>query len=189
MRTITRRATTVVVAGMLTALGGTAAIAQTDSNVTQSVNPGSLAASLSDLELTAIEYSHTDATSAGNIALNVDDTSGTGGGWHVTVQSGEFTYDGDNGGETIPASNFALTSAADPVLVAGQEIDATDGPRAVTEAGSLDEARTVIEADVNSGQGEYTQDLGVELTVPGQSRAGTYTGTVTTTATSGPSIS
>lgn len=189
MRTITRRATTVVAAGMLTTLMATAAIAATsDSTVTQSVSAGSLSATLADLGLTAIEYSHTDTINAGNVGLTVDDSSGTGDGWDVTVQSSDFIYSGDNTGTDIAASNFALTSAATPVLVAGQAIDATGGPRAVTQTGTLDAARTVIEADPDFGQGEYTQDLGVELTVPGQSRAGSYTGTVTTTATAGPSV-
>lgn len=189
MRTITRRATTVVAAGMLTALVATAAVAApTDSTVTQSVNAGSLTANLADLGLTAVDYAHADQQSPGNVELTVDDSSATGDGWNVTVQSSDFVYTGDNAGTAIPAANFALTSAGTPVVVAGQGIDGTGGPRAMTQTGTLDAARTVIEAGAGFGQGEYTQDLGVALTVPGQSRAGTYTGTVTTTANSGPSL-
>ena len=183
MRKFTRRATTVVAAGMLTAMISTSAIA---AETTQTVNPGSLTSSLANLGLTAVEYSHDDQPSTGTLALNVDDTSGTGDGWNVTVQSSEFAYSGTNGGTAIPAANFALTGAATPVQVGGQAVDEPAGPRAVTTTGTLDTALVVIEADAENGQGEYTQDLDVELTIPGQSRAGTYTGTVTTTATAGP---
>lgn len=187
MRSITRRATTLVAAGMLTTLVATSAIAA-ESTTTQSVNPGSLTASLADLGLVAIDYSHTDTASTGTLALTVDDSRGTGDGWNVTVQSSDFVYTGTNGGTAIPASNFALTSAATPVMTAGQAIDPTGGPKVVTTTGTLDAARTVIDADAGFGEGTYTQALGVALTVPGQSRAGTYTGTVTTTATAGPSV-
>ena len=185
-----RRTTTAVAAGMLTALVATAAVADdhtSDSEVTQSVNPGSRTATLAALGLDAIDYSHTDKTSAGNVGLTVDDSSATGEGWNVNVVSSDFVYSGDNNGTDIPAANFALTSAGDPVHVEGQDIDETNGPRALQDnTGALDEARAVIEADADHGQGIYTQDLGVALTVPGQSRAGTYTGTVTTTITAGP---
>jgi hypothetical protein len=36
------------------------------------------------------------------------------------------------------------------------------------------------------GQGTYTQDLSVSLVVPASSKVGTYTGTLTTTASSTP---
>lgn len=185
MRSISRRATTLVAAGMLTTLMATSAIA---AETTQSVNPGSLTASAANLTLSAIDYSHVDTTSTGTLALSVDDSTGTGDGWKVSVQSSAFVYSGTNAGTNIPANKFALTSAAAPLVSSGQGIDAIGGPKVVTTSGTLDVARTVIEAEVGFGQGAYTQDLGVALTVPGQSRAGTYTGTVTITATAGPAV-
>lgn len=188
MRSFTRRATTLVAAGMLTAMMATAAVAA-ESTTTQSIEAGTLSASLADLSLGNVTYSHTDQTSTGTLALTADDSTGSGDGWKVSVVSSAFVYhDGTALDPThdLAASKFSLTSAAAPVSTAGQAVDTTNGPKAATTTGTLEAARTVISAGVGYGQGTYTQDLGVSLAIPGQSRAGTYTGTVTTTATAGP---
>jgi hypothetical protein len=44
----------------------------------------------------------------------------------------------------------------------------------------------VLRAGVSYGQGTYTQGLNVALTVPANSRVGTYTGTLTTTISAAP---
>ncbi|MEA2642100.1 MAG: hypothetical protein QOF51_3494, partial [Chloroflexota bacterium] len=44
----------------------------------------------------------------------------------------------------------------------------------------------VIAATAAYGDGSYTQDLGVSLNVPGQSKLGLYTSTLTTTITTAP---
>lgn len=184
--TARRRLTTMVVVGALS-LGVASAAWGTD-NVTQSVTGGTRTASIADLALPGVSYSHSNQTNSGTMVLTVDDSSATGDGWNVTVQAGNFVYSGDNAGTDIPAANFALTAAATPVSTAGQTIDVTGGPKvpSVSPVGALDTARKVIQADVGYGQGTYTQDLSVDLTVPGQSRAGTYTGTLTTTITAAP---
>ena len=180
MRTSLRRTATVAAVGICTALAATAAIAQT-SDVTQSVTAGTLDASIGDLNLDAAAYSHSNQDSAGALALNVNDTSGTGDGWNVTVQTGDFAHSGSEA--VIGADNFALTTANAPVVVDGQE----GGLTPLADGGSLDQARAVLVAAEGSGMGEYEQALDVTLNVPGQSLAGTYTGVVTTTVTSGPS--
>ena len=184
--TIRRRAAVVLTAGVLTV--GMAASAFAADTVVQTLNAGTRSASVADLTLTAADYSHDDQTSTGTMTLTADDSTGAGDGWNVTVQSSAFAYTGDNGGTAIPATNFALTSAAAPTSTSGQAIDATNGPKvpATSPVGTLDQAREVLEANAESGLGTYTQDLGVALTVPGQSRAGTYTGTLTTTIAAGP---
>lgn len=163
--------------------------------VTQAVTGGTRTASIADVTLTAKNYSHADQTSTGSMTLTADDSTGTGDGWNVTVQSSAFVYSGTEGGTDIPASNFSLTSSAAPVYVAGQAIDTTGtdlaptGPQLGTLAGvsgTLDTARKTIRAGVGYGQGNYTQALSVSLTIPGQSKAGTYTGTMTVTISAAP---
>jgi len=56
----------------------------------------------------------------------------------------------------------------------------------VSPAGALDTARKVVQANATYGEGTYDQALGVSLTIPAESRAGTYTGTLTTTVTAAP---
>ena len=153
--------------------------------VTQTINAGTRTASVTDLALGTVNYSHSAQSSTGTMVLAVDDSSGTGAGWNVTVLSSEFVYSGTNGGSAIPAANFSVTAAADATATAGQAVDETSGPNAGT-TGSLDTSRKVLSADANFGQGSYTQDLDVSLSIPGQSRVGTYTGTLTVTVSAAP---
>ena len=163
--------------------------------VTQTVGAGTRTASVADLTLAAVTTTHVAQTSTGSMTLTADDSSGSGTGWDVTVLTSAFVYSGANSGVDIPAENFLLTSSAAPVMTAGQAIDATGtdaaptGPQLGTLAGvsgTLDAARKTILAGVNFGQGTYTQDLAVSLTIPAESRAGAYTGTLTTTITAAP---
>lgn len=156
--------------------------------VTQVVNGGARTASVADLTLTPLTYSNNAQANAGTMTLTVDDASGTGAGWNVTIQSSAFVYSGSNNGTNIPAVNFSLTAAATPVMTAGQAVDATNGPKvpATSPVGTLNSARKVIQANADYGLGTYTQALSVSLNVPAQSRAGTYTGTLTTTISAAP---
>lgn len=156
--------------------------------VTQAVTGGTRTASIADLALGSASYAHTAQSSNGSMTLSADDSSGTGAGWNVTIQASDFVYTGSNNGTNIPAANFSLTSAAAPSATAGQAVDATDGPKVPTTSpvGALDSARKVVAANADFGQGAYAQSLGVSLSIPAQSRAGTYTGTLTVTISAAP---
>ncbi len=156
--------------------------------VVQVINGGARTASVANLTLTPLTYSNSAQSNAGTMTLTVDDSSGTGAGWNVTILSSAFVYSGANSGTNIPAANFSLTAAATPVMTVGQAVDGTNGPKvpASSPVGTLDSARKVIQANADYGLGTYTQALSVSLSVPGQSRAGTYTGTLTTTISAAP---
>ncbi len=158
------------------------------STVTQTLTPGTLTASIANLTLGSVPYAHNNQPSTGSMTLTADDSTGTGAGWNVTVVTSSFAYTGANGGTAIAAANYALTSAAATVTTAGQAYDAVGGPHVptVSPVGTLDTARKTVQANAAFGQGNYTQALGVTLTVPAYSRAGTYTGTLTSTVTAAP---
>lgn len=166
-------------------LGSLATTAFAADSVSQTVNAGTLSASFADASMTAATYSHSDQTTTGTLSLTVDDSRGAGTGWNVTVQASAFT----SGANSIAASNFSLTGANAPTATAGQAVDATNGPMvpaATTFPATLDAARKVIQANSGYGQGTYSQTMDVSLTVPGQTKAGTYTSTLTVTSTDGP---
>ena len=171
------------------ALGVFAPSAFAIDTVSQGVTAGSRTASFANLNLASVAYSHSNRSNTGTMTLTADDSTGSGSGWNVTVQSSAFAYSGSATDATaIPAANFALSSAAAPVATAGQAVDATNGPKVpeTSPVGTLDSARKVVQANASYGLGTYTQALGVSLTVPAQSRAGTYTGTLTTTIAAAP---
>lgn len=175
---------------MLVATVATSAFAV--DTVTQVVTAGTRTASVADLALGSVAYAHTAQTSTGSMTLTADDSTGSNAGWNVTIQTSAFVWTvgtgGASSGTNIPAANFSLTSAAAPVMTAGQAVDVTGGPKVpvTSPVGTLDSARKTVQANTTFGNGTYTQALGVSLSIPAQSAAGTYTGTLTTTAAVGP---
>ena len=167
---------------------GAASFAFAGDTITQAVTAGTRTAGVADLGLGAVSYSHSAQNQTGSMTLNADDSTGSGAGWNVTILSSAFVYSGANGGTNIPAANFSITSAAAPSATAGQAVDATDGPKipGTSPVGTLDSARKTVQANAAFGQGTYTQALGVSLAIPALSRAGTYTGTLTTTISAAP---
>ena len=155
-----------------------------------------LTASTVDLTLAAVDYSHVDQASVGSLTLEARDTgtttcillicSTTNDGWNVTVQASNFAYTGTNNGAAIPAANLAVTQAHPPTRVSGDDISGTGGPRTTNVTGSLDTPRKTLQANDGFGIGRYRQVIDVSLLVPGQTRAGTYTTTLTVTISSGP---
>lgn len=157
--------------------------------VTQTINAGTRSASIADLTMGAVTYSHSAQANAGTMVLTADDSSGSGAGWNVTVQSSAFVYTGANGGTDIPAANFSITSASGATATAGEPVDVVGGPMVpltFTTPATLDVARKTLQAQLTFGEGTYTQNLGVSLAIPAQSRVGTYTGTMTVTISAGP---
>jgi hypothetical protein len=162
--------------------------ARADNTVTQTITGGTQSATVRDLTLAPVPYSGSDQHGQGTLQLSVSDASGTADGWQVTLQSSAFVYSGSHAGHDIPAANFAIVSAAPPAATSGQSVDATGGPYVPNSGatGALDVARTVLRADAGYGQGDYTQALDVELTIPGMSVVGAYTGSFTVTIGAAP---
>jgi putative surface cell wall-binding protein len=157
--------------------------------VTQTVNAGTRSASIADASLGAVAYSHSAQAGTGTLVLTADDSSGSGAGWNVTVQTSAFVYSGAFGGTNIPAANFSLTSASGATSTAGEPVDVVGGPKVpltLIPPVTLDSARKTLQAEVTYGEGTYTQNLGVSLSIPAQSRVGTYAGTLTVTIAAGP---
>ena len=159
--------------------------------VTQAITGSGLTASVDDLTLASVAYQNAAHDVTGTMTLTADDSTGSGAGWNVTIESSAFVWVGTaNGGIDIPAAKFALTSAAAPTKISGQAVSValSTGPQVppTSPLGSLATPRKTLVATAAYGSGTYTQDLGVTLTIPAMSRVGTYTGTLTTTITSAP---
>jgi hypothetical protein len=188
--TVQRRMAPGLGAGILlvAALAGPAFAADT---ITQAITGSGLTASVGDVTLTSVAYQNAAHAVVGTMVLTADDSTGSGAGWNVTIVSSDFVWVGTaNGGFDIPAANLSLSSAAVPVMVAGQVVSvaAATGPQVppTSPLGTLDSARKTLSATAAYGSGTYTQGLGITLAIPAMSRVGVYTGTLTTTITSAP---
>ena len=188
--TVQRRLAPGLGAGILlvAALAGPAFAADT---ITQAITGSGLTASVGDVTLTSVAYQNAAHAVVGTMVLTADDSTGSGAGWNVTIVSSDFVWVGTaNGGFDIPAANLSLSSAAAPVMIAGQVVSvaAATGPQVppTSPLGTLDSARKTVSATAAYGSGTYTQGLGITLAIPAMSRVGVYTGTLTTTITSAP---
>jgi hypothetical protein len=158
-----------------------------------------LSASVANATFPAVTYSHANQTTSTSITLTATDTGQcvlvcTNDGWNVTLLASSFAYSGPNSGTAIPAANLAITNAHPPTVVSGQNISPTHGPRTTNVTGALNVSRKTLQADGPTGTvlktyygiGTYQQAIDVNLVVPGLTRAGTYTTTLTVTISAGP---
>lgn len=173
-------------AGLLTVLATGAILpVAADNTVSQTITGGVRTASIANLTLDAVNYSHSAQTSTGTLGLTADDSTGSGNGWNVTVQSGALVLSGGDGSHDIAASALSVGTPGTPSATAGEAVDSTNGPLAGS-GGALNSARKTIYANTDYGMGTYTQNLPLSVAVPARARAGSYSATLTVTVSSGP---
>jgi DNA-binding beta-propeller fold protein YncE len=128
-----------------------------------------------------LKFSHTSTNITGTAVLTVDDQSGSGAGWQISLQATEFVFTPVNGGAgtAIAIANTALgvTTAGAITAVHGED----DLDISTEDTQSLGESRTLLNANADQGEGKYTTPLTFTLAVPANTRSGTYTSTLTTT--------
>ena len=119
-----------------------------------------------------------DQTTTGGLGtIDISDARGTGAGWNLIVQAGDFVNT-DGSGAFIPAAGFAIDGTPTVTAVAGNT-----KPEAFT--GPLDSPLLLLAAGAHTGMGRYQTDPALSLIVPADTIAGTYETTITLTITSG----
>ncbi len=120
-------------------------------------------------------YSFAQQTDSGSLAYSVTAAQGCAG-WNVTLQATDFAGSGTAQGQLIPAANLAITGASQPA----------GGPTVPNATGTLNTAVKVLSGAPNTSAGTFSQTVNLGITIPGGTRVGTYTSTVTVSAASGP---
>lgn len=184
-RFITRLTTGTILAALLIIVVAVPAFAA-QTTISISIIPGPRTVTI-DPGFVAPEVTYSDEVqhSSGSAIVTVDDLSGSGAGWHVTLQATDLIYSGPDGYATIPAENLTITAMGNPVMLAGQPVDAAHGPLS-GESGSLDQPRVILAAAPGYGQGNYSQPLALRLDIPAMSQAGSYSGTLIVSIAAGP---
>ena len=111
--------------------------------------------------------------------LGVVDARGSGAGWNLTVSATTFS---DGLGHTLaPGTVSAVTQACNSGSSCTAATNAITYPLTVNGT-----AAKFFNAAANSGLGQINITPTIQVAIPGNSYAGTYTSTVTLAATTGP---
>ena len=149
---------------------------------------------------------------AADQGFQVNDSTGSGAGWHVTAAATTFTSTSASGtaayGATLPTNSFSVTgSVTSNVATTAPSVACVSGstcvvptpstsvvyPVAITTAASSPVAATIYSAEASSGMGNIqlggstaTDPVGYWLGVPADTLAATYASTITINVVSGP---
>lgn len=168
----------------LPAMTATARESET-ATITQDVAAGELTYALSGGTMETmtfdLQHAHPRVTN-GSIVLTVTDTRGSFTGWTIAVESTPFVYSGRaSGAHDIPAMQ-AVVIPQTPMVLDGQGLDGIDVPAPAR----LDTRVPVLTAATGAGSGSYQQEILIQLTVPPQQPAGTYTASFTVSSSAAP---
>jgi hypothetical protein len=149
---------------------------------------------------TGVDQQVVDTTTAHQSYL-VNDATGSGAGWHVTVSATTFTTGtitlanagtfSTTGSVTSISATTAPTAACSALTTCVLPTDTTTYPVALTTAPTTPTAFTVYDTSAATGLGSITIGIGALpvgwwLTLPASTKAGVYTSTVTLQVISGP---
>lgn len=149
-------------------------------------NSGNLALSLPSNPSISSTLDGTDQTASYSLALGLNDVRGSGAGWNMTVTSTSFS----DGTHTLANNSSTIASLAVACLSGGTCTNPTNAisyPLGVpAAAGSAPTAVKFFNAAANTGMGRFTVTPSIDVAIPGNAYAGSYTSTVTIAAVSGP---
>lgn len=153
--------------------------------VTQDVVEGELTYGLSSGTMEAITFDiHRSDPSItnGSVLLNVEDSRGTFDGWTIEIESTAFIYSGPAPGEHDIAASQAAVIPQIPVVLEGLGLDGIGVP----PQAQLDTRRPVLTAVAGAGSGRYQQEIQIQLVIPPQQPAGSYTAQLTVSSSAAP---
>jgi hypothetical protein len=170
--------------GTILAPVASAAEGSTSPTASATVIAGGLSVLANDITFADTPISGAAATTTAALTpFQVNDLTGTGAGWTLTVQADALENDEDN--DTLAADAMTITGVPTPTPVdtASGLPTVPDTVGQVVGTGGV----TIATAAEGDGMGIYQFDgAQLKLALPADVYAGTYSGTVTFTASSGP---
>lgn len=170
----------------LSLLAPTSALAA-DATSTGTVSAGTLSLSTTAAPTFAATLNGTDQTKTYTLPATLNDATGGGSGWNTTITSTQFTTS-DATPRSLPTTASTITevtSAATGGITTTQPTNAITYPLAVPAGGAANPVK-YFNAAADTGMGEFTLTPTVEVTIPANTYAGTYSSTLTLASVSGP---
>jgi putative surface cell wall-binding protein len=181
-----QRIFTLIGIGLAALILVSAAVAGTITATATVSGAGSLALSNGTTATLSDTLDGTDQTVSYTVPLTLTDARGSGAGWNLTLTSTTFT---DGASHTLSTSASTIASVAMACVAGGSRTNATNAiayPVTIPAAATAPAAVKVFNSAANSGLGRFTITPTVNVAIPGNSYAGSYTSTLTVAAVSGP---
>jgi hypothetical protein len=163
-----------------------AAVAGTVTATATVSGAGSLALSNGSTATITDTLDGTDQSVGYTLPLTLTDARGTGAGWNLTVTSTTFS---DGSGHTLATGASSIASVAMVCVVGGTCTNPTNAityPVTMPAAVSAPAAIKLFNSAATTGLGRFTITPTINVAIPGNSYAGTYSSTITVAAVSGP---
>jgi hypothetical protein len=181
------RAATAAMAILAPMAGATSATAAT-STVTGTVSAGTLSITTSATPSFSVTLDGTDKTASFTVPTTVTDTTGAGAGWNLTITSTPFSTGGGSP-STMATNASSITGVTNACTGTGSCTNPTNAityPLGVPAGAGPPAAVKYFNAAAATGAGEFTNTPTIEVDLPANTIAGTYTSTLTLAAVSGP---
>jgi hypothetical protein len=127
----------------------------------------------------------TDQTVNYTLPLSMTDARGTGTGWNLTVTSTTF----NTGTHTLATGASSIASVASACVAGGTCSNPTNAiayPLTIPVGATAPTAVKLFNAAATTGLGRFTITPSINVSIPGNSFAGSYASTLTIAAVSGP---
>lgn len=164
------------------AIGGSVFAAFADSGgATATVNAGTLTETGTFGETVSATLDGTDQTVSYTLPVKVKDARGNGSGWNLTISGTPLS---DSSSHTLTQQVSAATAACAGGGNSCTNATSSAPPTYAVVIGGT--AQKFFSADANSGMGIINVTATVQVIVPGNAFAGTYTTTLTLASVTGP---
>jgi X-X-X-Leu-X-X-Gly heptad repeat protein len=171
------------VAALLVLTPSSALAATTD--VDGTISAGTLDVSTTATPSFSATLDGTDQTKSYSVPTTVTDARGNGSGWHLTITSTQFA----DGAKTLAANASTLTGVtnecADGATCTNPD-NAVTYPVGVPAGPEAPAAVKYFSAAESTGLGKFENTPSVDVFLPADVEAGSYTSTLTVSAVSGP---
>jgi hypothetical protein len=156
-------------------------------SATGTVNAGTLTLSTSATPSFSVNLDGTDRTGTYTLPSTVEDATGSGAGWNLTVTSTQFTTS-SGPVRTLPTDASMITGVGNSCATGTctAPSSAIGYNLAIPAGAGPPTAVKYYNAAANTGMGRFTNTPSVSVGVPANAYAGTYTSTLTISAVSGP---
>jgi hypothetical protein len=180
----------IILAGAAAAAGalvGASSAVASNVTATANVSAGTLSLSTSAAPSVGVTLDGTDQAPSYAMPTTVNDATGSGNGWNVTITSTTFTTGG--GSPHLLSTSASTATGVSSSCASGTCTSPTNSISynlAVPAGSSAPTPVKLFNAAANSGLGNFTVTPSVQVAIPANTYAGTYTSTVTLAVVSGP---